>query len=176
MKLDKNSNTARLYRWFYGKDSMPNNLCPYFWKVVASYALALPVFLFTIPSSIVYRKGEDKVKLKTTEKILPSLILWGIAYAALSMVSVSAFFFMTSKEIENTVLLFSMVITGISLWFLLILGGFIYLVYLLVKKALDWNWERDFRNLGKGKKPRVNLVSEFIKAKYNKYCPKIDWE
>jgi len=25
------------------------------------------------------------------------------------------------------------------------------------------------------KKTKVNMTSEFIKAKYNKYCPKIDW-
>jgi hypothetical protein len=25
------------------------------------------------------------------------------------------------------------------------------------------------------KKTKVNLTTEFIKAKYNKYCPKIDW-
>jgi hypothetical protein len=61
---------------------------------------------------------------------------------------------------------FSQIAIGVSLfWF-----------YLLVKKALEWNREREFRNPVKEKKPRVNLVSEFIKAKYNKYCPKIDWE
>jgi hypothetical protein len=25
------------------------------------------------------------------------------------------------------------------------------------------------------KKTKVNMTAEFIKAKYNKYCPKIDW-
>jgi hypothetical protein len=25
------------------------------------------------------------------------------------------------------------------------------------------------------KKTKVNMTTEFIKAKYNKYCPKIDW-
>ncbi len=31
MNLNINSKTAKLYRWFYATNEMPQSLCPYFW-------------------------------------------------------------------------------------------------------------------------------------------------
>ena len=36
----------------------------------------------------------------------------------------------------------------------------------------DGNWVKS----GVVVENRTNIITEFIKAKYNKYCPKIDWE
>lgn len=49
MKLNIHSNPAKLYRAFYNKDTLPNNLCDYFWAVV----LAIICIPFTYPILII---------------------------------------------------------------------------------------------------------------------------
>lgn len=38
MKLKRTGLLARFYEWSYGED-VPDNLCPYFWKIIAAVAL-----------------------------------------------------------------------------------------------------------------------------------------
>ena len=50
------------------------------------------------------------------------------------------------------------------------------------KAFKEWNYKRKIKydEYGRGiynfhKEEKTYLVVEFVKAKYNKYCPKIDW-
>jgi hypothetical protein len=47
--------------------------------------------------------------------------------------------------------------------------------YLREYSTTDKSYYSETENKWVYKKTTVNLTTEFIKAKYNKYCPKIDW-
>ena len=49
MKLNINSTSAQLYRWFYATTTMPQSLCPYFWKLVIMWLLILPYSILSLP-------------------------------------------------------------------------------------------------------------------------------
>ena len=49
MKLNSNSISSKLYRWFYGTKELPNNLCPYFWKLVLAWLVLIPYSLVCLP-------------------------------------------------------------------------------------------------------------------------------
>ena len=71
-----------------------------------------------------------------------------------------------------------MVTLGIMIWAAAIVIGVIE----GVKALKEWNYSRKInydengrRIWGEPKEQKTYLVVEFVKAKYNKYCPKIDW-
>ena len=43
MKLNRNSISAKLFRYFYSTDIMPGSLCTYFWALVLAYILIIPL-------------------------------------------------------------------------------------------------------------------------------------
>jgi hypothetical protein len=69
----------------------------------------------------------------------------------------------------------------------LVVGGCLFWTGLLVFGVIEGSKHlREWSTTDKGyydttedkwvvKKTKVNMTTEFIKAKYNKYCPKIDW-
>jgi hypothetical protein len=64
---------------------------------------------------------------------------------------------------------FSMV--GFVIWMSIIIFLIIHLTTFIINKI---KYRRNLINDDNENKP--NIVIEFIKAKYNNYCPKIDWE
>lgn len=177
MKLNANSLNAKLYCWFYGVGSyeLPNNLCPYFWKLVLAWILVLPYGLLCTPFILThelfsesYRNGDSEFG----ERIGISVIMYIMLYGLFALgVAVGALFTTYAKGG-----FFYMVLPGgIILWIALTGIGIYQGVKALVqklrkpKKVYDENGYRIYPE----KKP--NLVVEFVKAKYNKYCPKITW-
>jgi hypothetical protein len=74
MKLNKNSVSSRLYKWFYGVSEyqgLPNNLCPYFWKVVLMYLTIIPYTLISIPVVVydMFDKQYENGERKTGERL-----------------------------------------------------------------------------------------------------------
>jgi hypothetical protein len=72
--------------------------------------------------------------------------------------------------------------------FMSFFGVFVWLVASVIgviegfKAFNEWNYSRKikydengYRIWNKPKEEKTYLVVEFAKAKYNKYCPKIDW-
>ena len=177
MELNKNSLNAKLYCWFYGVRSyeLPSNLCPYFWKLVLAWILVLPYGLFCTPfilthelSDKTYKNGESQFG----ERIGISVIMYIILFALFALgVTVGALFTTYAKG----GFFIQMLPVGIILWNLLVGIGIYHGVKALVqklrepKKLYDENGYRIYPE----KKP--NLTVEFVKAKYNKYCPKITW-
>ena len=178
MKLNKNSVTSRLYKWFYGVsewEGLPNNLCPYFWKVVLMYITIIPYTLFSIPVVVFdmfdkeYKNGERK----TGERL-------GVSFAAY-------FGLLLLVGVINTIVgLFIKIdpksfwgftqLIGYMVWVILIVVGVIEgIKYLREYTTTDDSYYDETQDKWVVKKAKVNLTTEFIKAKYNKYCPKIDW-
>ena len=75
--------------------------------------------------------------------------------------------------------------TGFATWFGALILGIAMLYKYFLEKRDEAKWKRMKNNYDEngnwipyedrltGKRP--NIILEFIKAKYNKYCPKIDW-
>lgn len=179
MKLNANSIHAKLYCWFYGKHKeydLPNNLCPYFWKVVLAWILLVPYAVFCTPFILIheafsksYKNGDNKFG----ERIGISFIIYIFLFALFVLgVGVGALF----TTYEKGSLFANMMPGAILFWGVLIIVGIYQGIKALIgfiresRKVYDEHGYRVYPE----KKP--NLVVEFVKAKYNSYCPKIDWE
>ena len=157
MKLNKNSFTIRLYKYFYSTEQLPTNLCPLFWKLVVMWVFIIPFTIFTIPA--LFMKDIKGVG----QKFVASLILYVILIALILMLSPLGLFFIS----YNNELFMPFWINGLIIDSILILIG----IYFAIKYLVDKNKYERMEN------PKSNsIVTEFVKAKYNKYCPKIDWE
>ena len=169
MRLNKNSVTSRLYKWFYGVseyEGLPNNLCPYFWKVVLMYLTFIPYVWLSIPVVVYdlfdkqYKNGDRKVG----ERL------------GISMTLISAILALFIKVEKDTLFEF-LVVGGCLFWAgLTIIGVIEGVKHLREYSTSDDSYFDEQQDKWVTKKAKVNMTAEFIKAKYNKYCPKIDWE
>jgi hypothetical protein len=178
MRLNKNSVSSRLYKWFYGVSEwkgLPNNLCPYFWRVVLMYVTIIPYTLFSIPVVVydMFDKGYDNGDRSTGERLGNSFgIYFGVFILVSAITSIVGFF----THIEPKSFWEFCQLLGFLFWFILIVFGLIEGVkYLREWSTSDESYYSEAENKWVTKKAKVNLTTEFIKAKYNKYCPKIDW-
>jgi hypothetical protein len=162
MKLNQNSLSAKLYRWFYKTDTMPTNLCPYFWRLVTAVILSPLLAIYTLPYEIINYKRR---RWDTYGDMLGiSLSCWCLIAAIISMISSLGFFFYIP---DKSSLLEVIMGVGCIFWGCLILVGIIWGIiktkeYLQSKKSDDEKTD--------------NIIVEMVKAKYHKYCPKIDWK
>lgn len=177
MKLNSNSISSKLYRWFYGTNDLPNNLCPYFWKLVLAWLVLIPYSLVCAP--VIILELTDKNYKYTTnstgKRIGFGILIYFILFCISSMLSVIGCFFITPEK--YTFYAF-MVTLGFMVWAVAIVVGVIE----GYKAFKEWNYRRKikynedgYRIWDEPKEERTYLVVEFAKAKYNKYCPKIDW-
>lgn len=166
MKLDKNSISAKLFRWFYSAKELPTNLCPYFWKLVVAYMLAIPLFVICLPTTIL---NIDSSYESVGERIGMGLLYWVIIFMLISALSPISLFWVSPKV--GTFLWF-LIACGFMVWAALLGVGIVYLPTEIRDRLKERKWEK--RNEPK-KEKRPNIIIEMIKATYHKYCPKIDW-
>lgn len=176
MKLDFNSPISKTYRWFYVTDQMPQNLCPYFWKLVLMWILIAPYTILSVPYMIFYKN--DKAS-SIGEKPGSGLIIWGFLAMVASMIfSISLFWIKFPKDS----FLLNVQVTGVLLWMVLIFVV-VYQVILWIREKYkeskikyDENGLRIWEYKEYKEEKSHSIIKEFLKAKYNKYCPKIDWK
>ena len=162
MKLNQTSLSAKLYRWFYKTDTMPTNLCPYFWKLVTAVILSPLLAIHTLPYEIINYKRR---RLETYGDMLgTSAAYWCFIAAIICMISPLGLFFCIPDKGSS---LWVIISVGCILWGSLILVGITWAIiktveYLESKKSDDEKTD--------------NIIVEMVKAKYHKYCPKIDWK
>jgi hypothetical protein len=162
MKVRKNSLHAKLYKFTYDS-KLPNNLCPYFWKLVFAFVVFIPNFIIQLPVLITkvfgYEKLDNVYNRCTGFCIYLSLL---IVYRIL-ITNYHAFKEMIHcYSYDSSLATFGIIIDIIILFILFIVGLVkIYKYFKNKKRYLENNNE--------------NIITEFIKAKYNKYCPKLDW-
>lgn len=177
MKLNSNSISSKLYRWFYGTNDLPNNLCPYFWKLVLAWLVVIPYSLISIPVIIMElrEKNYEYNDCSTGGRIGLSVVLYVLLFGIGCMLSIFGCFFIEPEK--DTFYMFAVMI-GAMLWVVAIVFGIIE-----GEKAFrEWNYRRKIKYDENGlriwdepRQEKTYLVVEFAKAKYNKYCPKIDW-
>ncbi len=177
MKLNANSLNAKLYCWFYGQRThqLPNNLCPYFWKLVLAWFLLVPYALFSLPVILVqevFDKSYENGDNKFGERLGISAIIY-IFLFALFVLCVGAGALFTTYAKGG---LFANMLPGaIMLWFGLTGVGIYHGIMYLIQKIREPKIVYDNDGYRVYPEKKSNLVVEFVKAKYNRYCPKIDW-
>jgi hypothetical protein len=162
MKLNQNSLSAKLYRWFYKTDTMPTNLCPYFWKLVTAVILSPLLAIYTLPYEIINYKRQ---RWDTYGDMLgESLSCWLLIAAVICMISPLGFFFYIPNKSS-------------LLWVIMGVGGILWGCLIVV--GITWAIIKTVEHL-QSKKSNTektdNIIVEMVKAKYHKYCPKIDWK
>jgi hypothetical protein len=162
MKLNQNSLSAKLYRWFYKTDTMPTNLCPYFWKLVTAVILSPLFAIYTLPYEIINYKRRHRDTY--SDMLGTSLAHWCFIAGVICMISSLGLFFYIP---DKSSLLFMIMATGCIIWASLILVGIIWSIIKTVEhlQSKKSNTEKT-----------DNIIVEMVKAKYHKYCPKIDWK
>ena len=180
MKLKFNSLTARLYRWFYMESGMPENLCPYFWKLVLMWLLMVPTVILTLPVITTKQKPDGAIA-----RLILGFALWvffGIVIVALAPITIFFWGFLGQKSVIGNLQAF-----GIFLWVVILMVSIIFGVVHLLKTIKDrrnhirreWVWDHNGDYVKNPDyipyEPQASIIIEFIKAKYKKYCPKIEW-
>lgn len=168
MKLKSTSITATLYKMFYGTWNLPKSLCPYFWQVVLMYILLIPSAIFCIPYHILRISARRKyIDDSYIFKMLLSFLLYLVIFTVGACIYTCSGYITWLLNGSDPLLFTDRQAMGlvISLCILLIIFGL--LIKFLISKIAS---------IGTYKQKEPSLIKEFIKAKYNKYCPKIDWE
>jgi hypothetical protein len=173
MKLNINSTSAQLYRWFYATQQMPESLCPYFWKLVLTWVFIIPYTIISLP--VILMDLRDPERRTTGERAGVGLIMYFIIGMLICMLSwIGAFF---AEPVKDSVW-FHMLLTGALGWLVAIIFGGLELYKVLKEKWENRGIKYDedgYRIWDEPKEKQPSIIAEFVKAKYNKYCPRIDW-
>lgn len=167
MKLNKNSFSARLYRWFYcvNEYNMPNNLCPYAWKLFVMWITIIPYLIFSLFFQIKNKFRTEPIGFTMRSSVFVNLFVFLIFTIGTGL---SSLFY----DFEQESFLWFISYFGLMLFLSILILIFILLIDTLFSLAIE-----NFKpRKNKSKKTRQYIVKEFIKAKYNNYCPKINWE
>jgi hypothetical protein len=162
MKLNQNSISAKLYRWFYKTGTMPTNLCSYFWKLVTVVILSPLFAIYTLPYEIINYKRRRRDTYG--DMLGMSLGYWSFIAGVICMISPLILFFYTP---DKNAVLWVMMAVGFCLWGCLILVGIIWGIFATVEYLESKKSDNEKTD---------NIIVEMVKAKYHKYCPKIDWK
>jgi hypothetical protein len=168
--FSQNSMHAKLYKFTYGQ-YLPDGLCLYFWKLVIATIIFIPNFIMQFPSrTLAYVLGKFNKEDNTGDEMVgPSdyMVLGVISYIAI-FISIIYFYGIVSlvKEMFNCYS-YNHYAANLSLTLTLAVLAIIGLRYLVIYLA---NREEKITV----KEPSV--IKEFIKAKYGKYCPRINWK
>lgn len=173
IQFSKNSWHYQFYLFAYGSRDVngwrrpfPTNLCPYFWKLVLAFLL-MPIFLpLVAPMLILDSVIEDEDENLKEQGVISILVAGGIlAWIVIFIIFclLSCFFIWSpiEKGFWNTIRT-----VGYTFWGLGILVGGYYGVRALFQRIRKKN----------PKQHSDSLIGSFIKAKYNKYCPQINWK
>lgn len=194
MKLKENSITARLYKWFYNVNQLPQSLCPYFWKLVLMGLLIIPYVIASAPVLIwsIFEKDADGVSIG--EKLGVSFIIYcGIVASFCLLSPILLIWFDLPKDKGLDTFITGSIRVGLLLWVIVIIAVIVWSISWLVnnrkglfrKKYAEHDHKLDtptgrmfYLNSDGGRvyfEPKKYILIEFIKGTYNKYCPKIEW-
>lgn len=169
VKLNQNSLLSKFYLWFYETNVLPLNLCPYFWKLVAATLLTLafgvPLFIIAIPGiimNVIFKiKDGEYLFVNKYGTLFAGVIIIFMGVGVFSIISFLLLVFGVLPYDVNNPLSTFQILGGVLALFLIVLGVF---------KIIEYNSERR-----RYREKSSNIIVEVIKAKYNKYCPKIEW-
>ena len=183
MELNRNSISARVYRDFYNQYLMPESLCPYFWKLVFAWPITVILAPLAFPIWIMERKSQERMEVPTFVKALFSLALLGLLFLIFCIgVFISSYWITYYQKTVWYGWWLGGGITFIISLFLTIVAGILYLIRLYKERQWELHHQAAYDENGNWipeedrKLPKSNIIIEFVRAKYNRYCPKIDWK
>jgi 4-hydroxybenzoate polyprenyltransferase len=141
---------------------------------VLMYLTFIPYVLFSIPV-VVYDLFDKQYKngdRKTGERLGISVGIYIALFIVSALISAIVALFI---KVEKDTLFEFLVVGGCLFWVGLVVIGIIEGVKHLREYTTTNKSYYDEQQGWVTKKTKVNMTAEFIKAKYNKYCPKIDW-
>ena len=135
---------------------------PYVW-------LSIPVVVYDLFDKQ-YKNGDRKVG----ERLGISMGVYIALFIFVTLISAILALFI---KVEKDTLFEFLVVGGCLFWAgLTIIGVIEGVKHLREYSTSDDSYFDEQQDKWVTKKAKVNMTAEFIKAKYNKYCPKIDWE
>lgn len=179
MKINTNSWHVKLHKYIF-TGRLPDNLCPYFWRIVKGLIFVIPTFISRLPlylawlfemlfkktdyanSFLVNNKNEDR----SLENMF-GFLMYVLLLCVFTLISIEYHFFRKIMGYSFDPFYYSVAFkinigVCIALMFYLAASG--YKLWILNDQSSETNVEKT-----------PNLLREFIKAKYHKYCPKIEW-
>jgi len=183
MELNRNSLSARAYRDFYGTNVMPESLCPYFWALAFAWPIVIICAPLAWPFWLADRKRGYRMDVPTIGKAFFGIALGLCLYLVACLgVFISAAWITYYKP----TLLYNMYCAGgviaIAVPIIAAIFGTFYLIGIYKDKKRErdyqymWDENGNYIPLEDRVYPKSNIIVEFIKASYKKYCPKIDWK
>lgn len=166
MKLSKNSWHHWLYEHTY-QNRVPKNLCPYFWGLVAACVMFIPLTIWYGIYMVCFLIADKKdfeypTYLEETFGIaLVFNIMGGLVFCMTDM-----FWRLHTKHSEDVIF----ILGGVG-WGILVIIGIVLLVNYIGNRKSN---KPTKYNPPKEREP--SILAEFIKAKYNKMCPFIEWK
>jgi hypothetical protein len=177
MELNYNSLSARVYRNFYEKSHMPESLCPYFWKLVAAWPLTILLSPLLIPFWIVDKlSGGDNESVPFPAQVLISLLMYGAVFCVFCLGVTFSSIWITHYQ---GTCWYAWYISGFIIMFVALVGSAVFLISKLKDRRRQKRLESRYDENGNylpTEEEKPNILVEFIRAKYNKYCPKINWK
>ena len=175
MTINYNSVSAKIYRYFYTTETMPTNLCPYFWKSLIATILIIPYYIITIPTKVLGIGGEIS---DAKDHIISSSAFWFFVFSIVSMIF-GIVTIILGINYDGATQPFLAFIQEFGIGGVLALG--LIIIVSLLNGAREWyreyKWEKRNANRSRTpKEPKLNIFVEFVKAKYNNYCPQITWD
>ena len=177
MELNYNSLSAKVYRNFYEKSHMPESLCPYFWKLVAAWPITILFSPLLIPFWIAdkFNKG-DSQRMPFPAQVLIGSLMYGVVFCVFCLGVTISSIWITHYQGTHW---YEWYISGFVIMFVALVCSAIFLISKLKDSRRQKRMESLYDENGNylpNEEPKPNILVEFIKAKYNKYCPKIDWK
>jgi hypothetical protein len=178
MILKQNSVSAKVYRNFYETSHMPQSICPYFWKLVFAWPITILLFPLLIPFWIVDKINGDSGRVPFPAQVFIGILIYGAAFCIFCLGVTISSIWITHYQGTNW---YGWYIGGILVMYSLLVVGVILLIREIKLKLRIRRIERRYDAEGnyinaEESEIKPNIIVEFIKAKYNKYCPKIDWK
>jgi hypothetical protein len=139
------------------------------------YLTIIPYTLISIPVVVydLFDKQYENGDRKTGERLGISVGVYIALFILATLISAILALFI---KVEKNTLFEFLVVGGCLFWTGLIVIGVIEGVkHLREYSTTDKSYYSETEKKWIYEKTKVNLTTEFIKAKYNKYCPKIDW-
>ena len=158
MKVKRNSLHARFYKFMYCTNTLPLNLCPYFWKLVLAI-VTLPLTVFSFPFTNNRSFGDRFGNL------------FAVAFCELCTASIGLLVSMLFGWVDrhSQINLKDLgIANAVGLSIFAIVAVVCYIGHLISSK------KENSKSIAKEKKP--SIIIEYIKAKKNKHCPMIEWE
>jgi len=160
MNLKLNSWYVWLWNYTYS-ESVPNNLCPLFWKLVVAVLLFIPNVIFRIPTVIAnlfYNEHNKITDARTGLGIAAYVFIAGIYLVIFTLYNYLLWLFGAYSYD----------------WGAATCGGFVIIVAIFFTIRYFW-LKKDVGYVIK-ETATDNIIVNYASSWYNKHCPKINWK